>query len=126
MRPSAERLFTGMLMLAAILMAWTQSAHSTLVAVEDAVEAHAEDVSLPLSAFGLVSVRTCAGCPPRVFRASGDTRYLLDGAAVEREALLAAAAEPSHRDGIVVVFFATGTDRVTRIGLAAPAGGARR
>ena len=123
MRPGADRLLTGMLMLAAILIAWSQSAHSTLKIIEDAIEAPAADVTLPRQTFGLLVVRGCDGCPPRVFRVDGDTIYLLGRQRVSLDALRDSLSEARYRDGLFVVFLATGTDRVTRLRLSALDGG---
>ncbi len=113
-----------MLMLAAILIAWSQSAHSTLKIVEDAVEAPASDVRLPRWSYGLVVVRGCDGCPPNLYRVDENTIYFLGRTRVTLDDLRETLREARYRDaGLFVVFVATGTDRVTRLRLTAPPGG---
>ena len=121
LKPGAERLLTGMLMLAAILIAWSQTAHSTLKIIEDAVEAPASDVTLPRWSYGLVVVRGCDGCPPNLYRVDENTVYLLGRQRVTLRDLRESLDESRYRDdGLFVVFTATGTDRVTRLRLTAP------
>ena len=118
MRIPNLRLLTGMLMLAAILMVWTQSVQSTVVAVEQAIEADTHNVNLPRRPDGLLSVRRCNDCKPELLHVSGATRYMLGPSTfVSQKQFLDRLRDASMHDGMLVVFYTPDDRRVTRVRL---------
>ncbi len=125
MRPPADRLFTAMLMLAVILVVWSQSAQSTLVLTEVAVEATLDQVQLPRQAFGRLSLRRCADCGIESWRVDSDTRYLLGQRRVSQAEFLASAASGPAAAAMLVIFHEPAGRRVTRLRLTWPPGAAQ-
>ncbi|RMF96489.1 MAG: hypothetical protein D6727_08105 [Gammaproteobacteria bacterium] len=125
MQPTAERLLTGMLMLAVILMIWTQGAQSALVINEAAVEATLDQVRLPQREFGQLSLRRCPACTVETWRVDADTRYLLGMQAVSLDEFLAAADDGPAAAAMLVIFHEPGGRRITRLRLSWPPGAGR-
>ncbi len=118
MRIPSLRLLTGMLMLAAILMVWTQSVQSTVVPVEQAIEADTHNVNLPRRPDGMLSVRRCNGCRAELLHVSAATRYMLGPSTfVSQKQFLEKLREASMRDGMLVVFYTPDDKLVTRVRL---------
>ena len=118
MRIPNLRLLTGMLMLAAILMVWTQSVQSAVVPVEQAIEADLHNVRLPRQPESMLSVRRCTGCAPERFHVSADTRYEVGSStSVSLKQFLDELRDASIRDAMLLIFYTPEDERVTRIRL---------
>ena len=117
-------LVTGMLMLAAILIAWQGTARADLLQIEDGIELRTSDVFWDGLRTGRLTLRRCASCKPRVVRVDAATRYSIEGIGSFDDAreFLAQLDAIGRRDGITGIFVARGTDRVRRIILAPSAG----
>ncbi len=118
MRTPNLRLFTGMLMLAAILMIWTQAIQSAVLPVEQAIEADARDVSLPRQQQGILRVRVCSNCKPQSLHVTETTRYETAASmSMSLEQFVARLREIPADDSMLVIFYLPDSRLVTRVRL---------
>lgn len=114
----ATGLTLAMMMLATILLVWSRASTAALVVAEDALELDPASLSLPRAVPGTLTVRPCAGCQPRLLRATADTRFAIGtrGPAADFSEFLAAVRGPAAMGrGMFVVLVAPGSDIVTRV-----------
>lgn len=133
MHQSRTRLFAGMLMLATILLVWNQLAVAAIVPLSRPLEIATQDVSLWQMRVGILVVRPCDDCRPRLLRVNENTEFLVSGdprptatdTAAQRERFLEQASEPAGRDGMITLSLAPDSDTVLRMRLSPRPGGAR-
>ncbi len=125
MQTSFTNLLTGMLMLAAILFVWSRASQADTVLIEQAIElAPSQLENLARGNTGRLIARPCQECPPRLFRIDANTRYEAAGASnLARTDFFDAIQD--NRDAMIVLFYLTGEDRVSRLRLFQPAGSGR-
>lgn len=106
-------MYTRILPLLALLVA--SPVLAALDALEEAYELRLGEVTLPAHAASQVVIRECQGCEPTVLSVDGRTTYHVDPATRSVPLSQFQAAAGRARDGLIVVFYAPDTGRVTRI-----------
>jgi hypothetical protein len=106
---------------ALLLLSWPgigPASTSGLRAIEQAIEARAEQVLLPSGPLSSLTVTPCMGCPPRSFLATAGTLYIVNGEQSTLEALRRVlVANPLTA---VAVFYDTDRRELTRVVVRAP------
>ena len=125
MNQSATRLFTGMLMLATIMLVWNQVATAAMLTLSRPIEIATADVPLWQMRAGILSIRACDDCSLQLLRVDDKTEFDVSGdqpdptlqPADRRERFLEKAREPEGRNGMITLFLDKESDYVRRMRL---------
>jgi len=132
MNQPLTRLFTGMLMVATIMLVWNQVAMAAMQKLGDSVEIATSDMPLWQLRAGTISLRRCPDCEVRLLRIDENTVFHVGGTneddatddlAAKREIFLQYAREPSGRQGMISIFIEMNSDYVRSVRLSPRPGG---
>lgn len=108
---------TAWLMLAAILIIWTDATRAEVLLREDAIEVQTSSVYWSGLRAGRLVVRRCPDCSPTALRVDDNTRYRIKGIGDFPGAapFLGEVMNAGVRNGAATIFLIHGTDQVSRI-----------
>lgn len=107
-----------MMMVATIIMVWTNATQAGMLVTEQAVELRSGEIALPAHANAQIAVPTCPTCDPLMLRVDPRTRYFASaagGPALNLQTFMETVAGTLGTDSALFIYYIAETDTVTRI-----------